>query len=242
MRRASFIFILLLGTACAAHAATEMPTKKLQHTALSEAPVAAAPVNNADEQARIERYLTNIRTITSDFVQIAPDGGSTSGKMFVKRPNKMRWTYDPPTPVLMVTRGNFLTYYDFGLKQVSDIPLDDTLLSFFASEHIRFGETVKVRSLEKEAGILRIRIQQADNPELGTLTLEFTDAPLTLRNFIIRDAQGRVTSVAMTNTRFDEPLPDAIFEFQDPRVRGKAVKRSGTEQAAPSPSPAQDGQ
>ncbi len=215
-----------------AWAATEMPTKpKSQKVSPVEAPVQReAPLNKVAELARIERYLTNIRTITSDFVQIAPDGASTSGKMFIKRPNRMRWTYDPPTPVLMVTRGNFLTYYDFGLKQVSDIPLDDTLLSFFASQNIKFGETVKVHGLQKEAGVVRIQLQPAKNPELGSLTLEFTDGPLTLRNFLIKDAQGRVTNVALTNTRFDEPLPDAIFEFQDPRVRGTAKHRSGTEQ------------
>lgn len=220
-----------------AFAATEMPTKtppkRITAPKVEEAKPAPAPEPGFDksaETARIERYLTNLRTIASDFVQIAPDGASTSGKMFVKRPNKMRWTYDPPTPVLMVTRGNFLTYYDFGLKQVSDIPLDNTLLSFFSSDNVKFGETVKIRGLQKEAGIVRIQLQQADNPELGILTLEFTDAPLTLRNFIIKDAQGRTTSVSMTNTRYDEPLSDELFEFQDPRIRGTTRHRSGTEQ------------
>lgn len=227
--------LLIALSAQSAFAATEMPTKTpLKRNALPKteeaAPMSEPAFDKVAETARIERYLTNIRTIASDFVQIAPDGTSTSGKMFVKRPNKMRWTYDPPTPVLMVTRGNFLTYYDFGLKQVSDIPLDDTLLSFFSSGNVKFGETVKIRGLQKESGIVRIQLQQADNPELGILTLEFTDGPLTLRNFIIKDAQGRTTSVSMTNTRFDEPLADDIFEFQDPRVRGTAKHRSGTEQ------------
>ena len=189
---------------------------------------ASAPLQSGDRE-RVERYLTNIHSITSDFVQIAPDGNVTSGKVFIKRPNKMRWVYDPPTPVLMVTRGNFLTYYDFELKQVSDIPLDSTLLSFFAMDKVKFGETVKVVGTERAAGILRMKLQQSDNPSLGQLTLEFADNPLTLHSFIIRDAQGKTTSVTLNKARFDEDLDDSIFEFIDPRTKGRMKQRSGTD-------------
>jgi outer membrane lipoprotein-sorting protein len=216
--------LTLLAVGSAPHSAQAKPK-----TPANEATAGASAAIDAEDVARIERYLMNIRTITSDFVQIAPDGNATSGKMFVKRPNKMRWVYDPPTPVLMVTRGNLLTYYDFELKQVSDVPLDSTLLSFFASDDIKFGQTVKVHALEKDPGLLRVMLVQADNPKLGLLTLEFTDAPLTLRNFVIKDAQGKVTSVSLTNTRFDEPLDDKIFEFIDPRVKGRQKHRSGTD-------------
>lgn len=173
---------------------------------------------HAKDVERIERYLTNLSTIIADFVQVAPDGSLSSGKMFVKRPDKMRWVYDPPTPIIMNTRGSFLTYYDFKLDQVSDIPLDSTMLSFFTQKEIKFGQTIKVVGFENEGGVLRIELRQASKPEDGKLTLELTDNPLTLKNFIVRDVQGQDTTVSLNNSRFDVPLDDAVFAFQDPRM------------------------
>src|SRR5690554_6741794 len=53
---------------------------------------------------RVAAYLTDLTTIVADFTQVAPDGSLSTGKFYLKRPNKMRWQYDPPTPVLMLTR------------------------------------------------------------------------------------------------------------------------------------------
>ncbi len=194
-------------------------------SAKADIPVTTADLKKDKDIASVERYLTNISTIVSDFVQVAPDGSLSSGKMFIKRPKKMRWVYDPPTPIIMNTRGNFLTYYDFDLKQVSDIPLDSTLLSFFAQTNIKFGETVKVVEFKKDEAVWRIALVQANTPENGKLTMEFTTKPLTLRNFKVKDAQGQETTISLNHARFDVPLDDAVFAFQDPRILKNAPKR-----------------
>src|SRR5262249_10822638 len=56
--------------------------------------------------SRIEGYLSGIETISSEFIQFAPNGDVTNGKFYLKRPGKLRMEYNPPTPVLMVTSGS----------------------------------------------------------------------------------------------------------------------------------------
>ncbi|MDE3060750.1 MAG: outer membrane lipoprotein carrier protein LolA, partial [Pseudomonadota bacterium] len=68
---------------------------------------------------RIEDYLSNLTTIVSDFTQVAPDGTLSTGKFYLKRPGKMRWQYNPPTPILMVSSGSELVYYDIELDQIT---------------------------------------------------------------------------------------------------------------------------
>ena len=72
---------------------------------------------------RLENYLSGITTITSDFSQAAPDGSISAGRFYLQRPNKMRWEYKPPVPILMVANGLELVYYDKELEQVTYIPL-----------------------------------------------------------------------------------------------------------------------
>lgn len=179
-------------------------------------------IGSEREQAlgEVEAYLNNLITIVADFSQVAPDGSLTGGKFFLKRPGKMRWQYDPPTPILMTTTGQFLTYYDYQLEQVSKIPIESTLAGFIAKEHITFRDkAVAVDRVEKEPGILRVALHQADKPKDGSLLLEFSDAPIALRNMVVTDAQGQTTQIGLNNARFDQPLDDEMFVFKDPRKK-----------------------
>lgn len=174
---------------------------------------------------KVETYLNGLTTIVSDFSQVAPDGSLVSGKFYLSRPAKMRWQYDPPTPILMVTSGKYLIYYDYELEQVSDIPLDDTLAGFLARAQISFDDSVIVEGLQNNAGSLRITLTQKKRPKDGKLTLEFTDSPMTLRNMVVTDATGQVTTVSLNNARYGVPIDAELFKFSDPRY-GKRKKRN----------------
>lgn len=175
---------------------------------------------------RLETYMTDLTTIAADFTQIAPDGGLASGKFYLKRPKLMRWQYDPPTPILMVTRGDYLTYYDYELEQVSDIPLDSTLLGLLSEPQISFDDArVMVTDMQQEPGMLRVSLVQRNSPEDGTLTLEFSDSPLKLQNMHVVDGTGQTTHITLNNARFGITLDDELFEFKDPRIGGNKRNR-----------------
>jgi len=176
---------------------------------------------NLDTIKRVETYLTNLTTIVSNFTQIAPDGSLTSGKFLLKRPGKMRWQYNPPTPILMISNGSSLIYYDYELEQVSYTSLDSTLISFLAQQPISFTKNVAITELSKEAGVVRISLAQRDKPTEGQLMLEFSDNPLQLRNMVIRDATNQITSVSLEDAKFGTELKDQLFVFEDPRESHK---------------------
>ena len=167
--------------------------------------------------ARLEAYLSQMTSIVSDFTQVAPDGSLTSGRFYLQRPGKMRWQYHPPTPILMVSNGSELVFYDYELEQVSHIPLDSTLIGFLAQDRIRFDGTVGIVDFEERADVISVTLAQLKNPDEGRLTLEFSDKPLALRNMVITDATQQVTTVSLNNARYDVPLEAELFIFRDPR-------------------------
>lgn len=168
---------------------------------------------------RVEDYLSNLTTVIADFTQVAPDGSLTGGKFFLKRPGKMRWQYDPPTPILMIANGSIMTFYDYELEQVNNIPIEETLLGVLTQKHIDLADSdiVQIEWVENKAGVIRIEMSQKDREDRGRLRLEFADNPLQIRNMRVTDAQGQTTNVSLQNAKFGTELKDELFVFKDPR-------------------------
>ncbi len=189
--------------------------------ATTTATAASSPQIAPDVISDIEQYLSSLKTIAANFTQISPDGSMASGKFYLKRPHKMRWQYNPPTPILMVTRGGYLTYYDYELNQVSDIPLENTILGFLAQPKISFNNSdIIITDMYSEPGIITLTLAQKSAMENGNLSLEFADSPIQLRNIQVTDSNGQTTHITLTDARFNIPLDDAIFQFKDPRISG----------------------
>lgn len=169
-----------------------------------------------DTLQRIEVYLNSLTTLAADFTQATPDGSIATGRFYLQRPGKMRWEYDPPTPILMVSNGSTITYFDRELAQISHIPTDSTLAGFLARPVIAFSGDVTVDSLTSEAGTVRITFHQTEKTDEGNLTLEFSDKPLTIRSFIVKDSAGQITQVAFQDTHFGRPIDQELFVFHDP--------------------------
>lgn len=168
--------------------------------------------------ARVEAHLSTITTLVANFSQTSADGSTGTGKFFMKRPGKMRWQYNPPTPLLLVSDGKAVTFYDAGLDQVSYIGVDDTLASFLARKDITLdSDSTRLTSFQKADGLITASLVQRTKPSEGSLTLEFSDNPLLIKSMVVVDATGNATRVTLADAQFGQPLSDKLFVFEDPR-------------------------
>jgi outer membrane lipoprotein-sorting protein len=178
----------------------------------------AAAQTTAQDQAdlaRIEYYLNSIRSLKARFVQTAADGASSSGIALLQRPGKMRFQYDPPTPFLLVANHGFLTFVDSQLAQTSHIPLSRTPLGILLADRVTLSGEITVTRLTRYPGQIQVSLIRAASPGEGTLTLVFADSPLTLRQWMVQDQQGKSTRVAFTNMDVGASIDSSLFEHQD---------------------------
>lgn len=166
---------------------------------------------------RIEAYLDNIKTLQAEFLQISSNGESASGEILLSRPERLRIEYAPPTPVLIVANGKYLSYVDTELKQVNHIPVADTPAAFLLRDDFSLtsGE-LALTGFEQGANTIRVSMVQTKDPLAGELTLVLTDEPTVLRKWSIVDAQGIVTDLTLINARFDFPISDDRFATNFP--------------------------
>ncbi len=185
-------------------------------TAAAEAapvPAALTPQDTLELQ-RIAAYLNGIRTMTADFQQVANNGAVSTGHLWVARPGRMRFEYNPPDPIIMLADATSVYYWDKQLNQISKYELRQTPAWFFLRDPISFGPDVIVTRFERATGTVRVTVVEAAQPDAGSLTLAFTENPLALRQWTVVDQQGKVTTVSLSNLQFGMALDLRLFQYQ----------------------------
>ena len=66
---------------------------------------------------RVEDYLNSISTLNARFQQVDSNNKRASGRIYIQKPGKLRFEYDPPTPVLIVANGRHLAWRPLLLRQ-----------------------------------------------------------------------------------------------------------------------------
>lgn len=162
---------------------------------------------------KLGSYLNALKSIQSDFVQISSTGDSAKGTLLLSRPRSLRIEYAPPTPILIVANGDYLSYVDTELDQVQHIPVDNTPAAFLLRETFDFeSDELIITGFERASKAMRVSMVQSEDPLAGELTLVFAEDPMVLRQWSIIDAQGTATHVTLINARFDFPIPEDRFD------------------------------
>jgi outer membrane lipoprotein-sorting protein len=175
--------------------------------------IQAAQLSDADRAdiARVEQYLNGIGTMKASFQQFTQSEGLAFGRIFLRRPGRLRVEYDPPTEILLVADGTLLSYYDGELNHLEQVPLRLSPMWFLLRDDVKLGGDVTVTQFKKSANSILIGMVQSDEPDAGSVLLELGDRPLELRQWSIRDSAGTEVRVGLYNTEFGIPLSASLF-------------------------------
>lgn len=179
-------------------------------------PVPGLSAQDKADIARIERYLDGIRTLTARFYQVSSTGQVSEGVLYLSRPGKIRVEYEPPTPILIVADGRRLIYYDSELKSANSFAIDDTPAGILLRDKLNLGHDIGLIEFKRGKSVFWLTLIDKNNPDIGNLTLTFTDRPLALKKWSVLDPQGVVTTVTLIDTRIGVELAPRLFVFEDP--------------------------
>lgn len=163
--------------------------------------LAPARAQDARDLARISAYLNSLRTATGDFVQIAPTGEVSDGKFFISRPGKIRFEYTPPNPTLVVSDGTWVVVFDLRTCSQQTAPLSQTPLNLLLKDRVNLRTEGAVTKVESGDGQMKVTAIDPGAPNQGSITMVFSENPLELRQWIITDAEGQTTTVALSEVR-----------------------------------------
>jgi outer membrane lipoprotein-sorting protein len=187
-------------------------------------PLPLTPQDRAD-LARVETYLNSIHTLKAHFLQVGPNGDTSEGTAWLERPGRMRFEYNPPVPFVLIAGHGVVLFHDKQLDQTSNYPIGSTPLGILLADTIRLSGDITVTQIARQPGQLQITLLRTASPGDGTITLVFSDPPLTLRQWIVVDAQRRETRVSLYDVQLGAKFDDSLFNVAIPSYQPTPATR-----------------
>jgi outer membrane lipoprotein-sorting protein len=204
--------------------ASLLPAVKMLQAARSSAAVSPRPAAltplDMDDLRRITAYLNGIHTMTGRFRQSSSGGDTVTGRLWMARPGRMRFEYDPPSPVLLIADQFYVYYVDKQLAEMSKVGLKSTPAWFLLRDPISFDDLL-IKSFERNANALAITVIEPTELDNASLTMVFNSQPLALRQWIIVDQQRKTTTVSIFDAQFGMVLDPELFVYHDPFAAGR---------------------
>lgn len=178
--------------------------------ALAFALPAAAEKLPLDE---ISRYLNSFRTAAGTFSQTNADGSTSGGKVYLQRPNRMRFEYGKDKTVVMASGGQVAVFDGKSNQPHQEYPLSKTPLSIILADKVNLGRANMVTGHGEYKGMTVVQAQDPAHPEYGNIQLFFSANPTQLRQWVVTDDTGRKTSVVLDDLHTGVEIRPSAFSI-----------------------------
>lgn len=162
---------------------------------------------------KIEQKLETVQTLQADFRQIAADGRVTTGRVLLARPGRIRFTYDPPSPVKLVANQGQVVFEDTSIGQRTTLPLEHSPLGLLLLPHPHFSGDVTVTSFKQVEDQIQLGVVRTHHEGEGSLTLFFATNPFSLEGWDVLDPQGRKTHIRLLNQKEGVSIAEHVFDL-----------------------------
>ncbi len=189
---------------------------------VAAAPSGHAPVEATRLAAKVQAFYERTRDLEARFAQTYTYAGFgrrlvSSGRLMVKKPGRMRWDYEKPTPKSIAVTGSRLVQYEPDANQVYvDDHFDASAMSAAVTFLLGKGDLTRQFDVGiDDHGALVLRPKEAD-PRVDTITLTVNERGEVEATRVL-DGSGNVNEVRFSAVRRNVGIPDAAFDVKLPK-------------------------
>jgi outer membrane lipoprotein-sorting protein len=163
---------------------------------------------------KVSNYLSSVQVLSGNFTQIGPDGRQIKGQFYMAKPGRVRFEYDPPTPIDIVADGSSVVVRDRKLATQDVYPLSQTPLRFLLAERIDLLRETNVVGVYADDVFATVVVEESQLI-VGTsrLMMMFGAKDLQLKQWTITDPQGYDTTVAVSNLDSKRKPDPSLFQI-----------------------------
>jgi outer membrane lipoprotein-sorting protein len=184
---------------------------------------------DAKQQAlanKVSAYLSSIQNLTGNFVQVGPDGSRSTGDFYIQKPGKVRFQYDPPSTIAVVSDGTTMVVRDRRLATQDVYPLSQTPLRFLLADNVDLLKDTNLVAVYADDVFITVVVEEK-SPIVGTsrLMIMFSATDMQLKQWTVTDPQGYDTTVAVYNLDTSKRPDPSMVRIDYTRYNNSATSR-----------------
>ncbi len=161
--------------------------------------------------SKINAVYNKIDAMNGTFVQAESNGERTSGKFYISKPGRVRFIYDAPSTLDIVSDGQQLVVRDKKLGTRDVYQLWQTPLRYLLKSKLDLMEDARITSLFQDETEIKVTIEEDGALTQGKLTLTFSATDYALQQWTTIDGNGATTNVVISNIEVNKPSSAAMF-------------------------------
>jgi len=168
---------------------------------------------------KVSAYLSGIRTLVGNFVQVGADGSKTQGQIYLAKPGRVRFEYDDPSPIELIADGSSVVVRDRKLATQDLYPLSQTPLRFLLADRVDLVKETNVVGVYTDDVFTTVAIEEDALGGKHKLMLMFDAKTMVLKQWTITDPQGFDTTVAVYNLDTTKKPDPGLFKINYERMQ-----------------------
>jgi len=169
----------------------------------------------------VEENYENTKDLEATFIQEShiktmDTVEKSEGKLYIKKPGKMRWDYKRPKRQEILIEGKTIWIYNPDEKHVIKSPLSDPKSGFLSGVG-RLRDEFEISLSKVSGGYLLRLIPKAQKGTIETILLEILPTDYTIQRFSLIDIYGNKTTITLKDIKINKGLSDSIFHFKVPK-------------------------
>jgi outer membrane lipoprotein-sorting protein len=178
-------------------------------------PVVLQGAERASALAAANRSLNSFSRLQARFTQTSPGGGRAAGNVYIQRPGRMRFEYDPPATLLIVSDGSVVAMRDQELRTTERTPLRSTPLNIILGANIDLERDARVLRVSRSGQWTLVTARDRGGQTDGQITLQFYGPNAELRSWDVIDATGARTRITLSGVSHPGSLDRSLFRLED---------------------------
>ena len=174
----------------------------------------------------VQKQYDLTQTFKANFVQksylkIMDQTQTATGKVFIKKPGKMKWDYKAPDPQILTSNSSGIWLYLPEENQVTKMQMENIYSSntpaMFLIGKGKLSESFRVEKVLKQSGMVTLTLLPKD-PEMNVdrLLLFVAQKNYQITGSSVYDRLGNKTEILFSSIEINQTIPDQFFNFKIP--------------------------
>ena len=163
---------------------------------------------------KISDYINGLTTLQADFEQINSDGSIDRGKLYIRRPGRMRLEYTAPNNALVIAGAGSVAIFDDKSKNGPTLfPLKKTPLNLLLKKNVDLSKNEMITEHTANNENTFIVAKDPKRKSQGSIKMVFSNSPVYLQGWTITNQSNQKTKIILDKLDKKTKIPLYLFNI-----------------------------